>query len=116
MILILFLVDKSDGVELPADIVVLATGYSSMRDTVRKVISPAVADAIGQNWGKDNQGEIPGVWRSSGVEGFFLQSGNFFQARCYSKYLALQIQMIELGLAPKEPHSVAWKTVGDSRF
>lgn len=37
-----------------------------------------------------------------GVEGFWLQAGNFFQARCFSRLLALQIQAIELGLNPKD--------------
>lgn len=41
-----------DGVELKADIVVCATGYSSIRDTVRRVISDDVADRLGSVWGE----------------------------------------------------------------
>jgi hypothetical protein len=70
-----------DGVELKADIIVralppsiptpgreltnplsfrqvLATGYTSQRETIRRVISNDVADRIGPCWGKDAQGEI----------------------------------------------------------
>lgn len=56
-----------DGVELPADMIVFATGYSSMRETIRRVISADVADRVGPVWGSDAQGEIPVVWRNSGV-------------------------------------------------
>lgn len=41
-----------------ADIVVCATGYSSMRETVRRVVSDDVANRIGECWGQDQQGEI----------------------------------------------------------
>ena len=56
-----------------------------MRDTVREVISPKVADELKTCWGIDKQGEIPTVWRQSGQPNFWLQCGNFFQARTMSK-------------------------------
>ena len=59
----------ADGIELKADIVVCATGYSSMKDTVRRVVSDDVASRLNTVWGKDQQGEIPSVWRNSGVKG-----------------------------------------------
>ncbi|GAA5907470.1 hypothetical protein JCM5296_006916 [Sporobolomyces johnsonii] len=77
-----------DGVEIKADMVVMATGYTSQRETVRKIISDDVADRLGNLWGQDAQGEIPGVWRNSGVPRFYLQSGNLFQARCFSPCIA----------------------------
>ncbi|SCV73180.1 BQ2448_7105 [Microbotryum intermedium] len=105
-----------DGTELKADVVVMATGYTSQRETIRKVISDEVADGLGPCWGKDAQGEIPGCWRNSGVPRFYLQSGNMFQARCYSKWLALQIHMCELGLTPKQAEYPKYKEVVDPRF
>ncbi|KWU44303.1 pyridine nucleotide-disulfide oxidoreductase family protein [Rhodotorula sp. JG-1b] len=105
-----------DGVELKADIIILATGYTSQRETVRRVISSDVADRLGQVWGADKQGEIPGVWRYSGVPHFWLMSGNLFQARCFSKHLALQIHMIELGLRTHADDPVAYKHAADPRF
>ncbi|GAA5907376.1 hypothetical protein JCM5296_002178 [Sporobolomyces johnsonii] len=105
-----------DGVEIKADMVVMATGYTSQRETVRKIISDDVADRLGNLWGQDAQGEIPGVWRNSGVPRFYLQSGNLFQARCFSKHLALQIQMVELGLRDMDPDAVKYKTLNDPRF
>ena len=73
-----------DGQEREADIIVLATGYSSQRTTIAKIIGDEVAKNVGGLWGQDSQGEIPGVWRNSGVPRFYLQSGNLFQARCFS--------------------------------
>ncbi|KAK4701397.1 hypothetical protein P7C70_g4838, partial [Phenoliferia sp. Uapishka_3] len=104
-----------DGVELKADIVVFATGYSSMRETVRRVISEKVANEIGPCWGQDGQGEIPGVWRNSGVDHFWLMCGNMFQARCFSKHVALQIQMQELGMATAQTFP-KYKERPDPRF
>lgn len=80
-----------DGASIKADVIVLATGFRSIRETVKKVISQEVADKLGPIWGKDNQGEIPGVWRICGQPGLWLMCGNFFQARCFSKHVATQI-------------------------
>jgi putative flavoprotein involved in K+ transport len=40
-----------DGTELPADLVVYATGYGSMNGWVADLISPEVADRVGKVWG-----------------------------------------------------------------
>ncbi|BGP35261.1 hypothetical protein JCM10296v2_007096 [Rhodotorula toruloides] len=105
-----------DCVELKADIVVLALGYTSQRDTVRRIVGDDVADRLGGLWGQDAQREIPGVWRHSGVQRFWLQSGNLAQARIFSKHLALQIQMIELGLREQQDDAVSHKHIHDPRF
>src|SRR6266849_6315147 len=41
----------SDGRELPADLIVYATGYGSMNGWAAKLISQEVADAVGKCWG-----------------------------------------------------------------
>ncbi|KPV71896.1 uncharacterized protein RHOBADRAFT_39941 [Rhodotorula graminis WP1] len=105
-----------DGTLIEADMIVMATGYTSQRETVRRIISDDVAERLGSVWGADAQGEIPGVWRYSGVDRFWLQSGNLFQARCYSKHLAMQIQLIELGLRDTAPDAVKYKHIHDPRF
>ncbi|MBW0513417.1 hypothetical protein O181_053132 [Austropuccinia psidii MF-1] len=86
-----------DGEEIKADLVVCATGYRSMKETVRKVISEEVANKLGPIWGKDSQGEIPGAWRLCGQAGLWLMCGNL----CYSKTVALQIQLQELKIYDK---------------
>ncbi|GAA6011517.1 hypothetical protein JCM10207_002646 [Rhodosporidiobolus poonsookiae] len=105
-----------DGVHIDADMVVMATGYTSQRETVRRVVGDKVADALGPCWGQDGQGEIPTVWRYSGVPRFYLQSGNLFQARCFSKHLSLQIHMQELGMRDPKPDCVKYKHLHDPRF
>ncbi|GAA6062801.1 hypothetical protein JCM10212_006162 [Sporobolomyces blumeae] len=105
-----------DGTHIEADLIVFATGYTSQRETIRRVIGERVANQVGGLWGKDEQGEIPGVWRNSGVPRFFLQSGNLFQARCFSKHLATQIHMIELGLREQDMDGVKYKATNDPRF
>lgn len=109
-------IEFADGDFREADIIVLATGYGSMRDTVRRVIGEDTANKMHTCWSFDKQGEIQTVWRNSGVPGFWLQAGNFFQARCFSRVLALQIQEIELGMADKyHPYPVE-KEIKDPRF
>jgi hypothetical protein len=51
----------ADGDSLPADIVVLATGYDNMRTTVRKVLGDKVADRCSDVWDLDNEGEVQAV-------------------------------------------------------
>lgn len=57
----------ADGSSLPADIVVLATGYDNMRTTVRKVLGDKVADRCSDVWDLDEEGELRAV-RSSHSE------------------------------------------------
>ncbi|KAL7008598.1 hypothetical protein EMMF5_001860 [Cystobasidiomycetes sp. EMM_F5] len=109
-------IEFADGDFREADIIVLATGYGSMRDTVRKVVGPEVADKVGTCWSFDKQGEIHTVWRNSGVPGFWLQCGNFFQARCYSRLVALQIQQQLLGMTDKNAPYPKDKENKDIRF
>jgi len=90
-----------DGSFLEADIVVLATGYTSMRETCRNLFGSKVADRTGPVWGLNGQSEIQGIWQGSGHPGFWYTGGNFLLSRAYSHYLALQIKAVEEGLAKK---------------
>ena len=65
----------ADGDFREADIIVFATGYGSMRDTVRRVIGDDTANKMHTCWSFDKQGEIQTVWRNTGVPGFWLQCG-----------------------------------------
>jgi cation diffusion facilitator CzcD-associated flavoprotein CzcO len=87
-----------DGTEIDADIVVLATGFSSMRDRARTLFGDSVADRCSEVWGLDDEGEIRGLYRPSGHPNFWFMGGPLLGARIYSKYLALQILGTELGL------------------
>jgi cation diffusion facilitator CzcD-associated flavoprotein CzcO len=88
----------SDGSEADYDLVVLATGYTNMRDRARQLFGDAVADRCGDVWGLDDEGELRTIWRPSGHPGFWFMGGNMHQARHYSKFLALQIAAEEHGV------------------
>ncbi|KAL2001313.1 hypothetical protein VTN02DRAFT_1913 [Thermoascus thermophilus] len=93
----LVLNDK-DKTEIPADVVVLATGYDNMRTTVRKTLGDKVADRCKDVWDLDEEGELNAIFRPSGHPGFWYMGGNLAMCRVYSKFLALQIKAIEEGL------------------
>lgn len=88
----------TDGSELDADEVVFATGYDTMKSQTRMVFGDAVADRVRDVWGFNEEGEMRTIWQQSGHPGFWLHGGNLALCRYYSKFLALQIQGLELGL------------------
>jgi putative flavoprotein involved in K+ transport len=97
----------SDGSELPADLVVLATGYGSMNGWAARLISQDVADKVGKCWGlgsntrKDPgpwEGELRNMWKPTRQEALWFHGGNLHQSRHYSQYLALQLKARMEGL------------------
>jgi putative flavoprotein involved in K+ transport len=96
-----------DGTELPADLVVYATGYNSMNGWAADLISPEVADKVGKCWGlgsgttKDPgpwEGEERNMWKPTQQEALWFHGGNLHQSRHYSLYLALQLKAREAGI------------------
>lgn len=90
-----------DGTELPADLVVYATGYGSMNGWAADLIGQEVADKVGKCWGygsgttKDPgpfEGELRNMWKPTQQEGLWFHGGNLHQSRHYSLYLALQLK------------------------
>lgn len=51
----------ADGSELKADIVVLATGYQTMRSTAKMLFGDKVASRLGNGWGVNEEGEMDSV-------------------------------------------------------
>ena len=91
----------SNGKELPADLVVYATGYGSMNGWAADLISPEVAAKVGKCWGlgsnttKDPgpwEGEERNMWKPTQQEALWFHGGNLHQSRHYSLYLALQLK------------------------
>ncbi len=90
-----------DGTELPADLIVYATGYGSMNGWAADLISQEVADKVGKVWGlgsdtpKDPgpwEGEQRNMWKPTQQEALWFHGGNLHQSRHYSLYLALQLK------------------------
>ena len=97
-----------DGTELPADLVVLATGYSSMNGWVADLVDPETADRLGKVWGlgsdttKDPgpwEGEQRNIWKPTQVPNLWMHGGNLHQSRHYSLFLALQLKARHEGIA-----------------
>jgi putative flavoprotein involved in K+ transport len=91
----------SDGTELPADLIIYATGYGSMNGWAARMISQEVADKVGKCWGlgsdtkKDPgpwEGELRNMWKPTRQPSLWFQGGNLHQSRHYSQFLALQIK------------------------
>ncbi len=94
-------VKLEDGTELPADVIVYATGYSSMNGWVADLIDRETADKVGKVWGlgsdtpKDPgpwEGEQRNMWKPTAQENLWFHGGNLHQSRHYSLYLALQLK------------------------
>ena len=91
----------TDGTELPADLIVYATGSGSMNGWLADLISPEVADQVGKVWGlgsnttKDPgpwEGELRNMWKPTQVSNLWFHGGNLHQSRHYSQFLSLQLK------------------------
>ena len=101
-------VTLSDGIELPADLLVYATGYGSMNGWLADLVSPEVADRVGKVWGlgsdtpKDPgpwEGELRNMWKPTQAPNLWFHGGNLHQSRHYSQFLALQLKARMEGIA-----------------
>jgi putative flavoprotein involved in K+ transport len=97
----------SDGSELPADLIVYATGYGPMNQWAAKLISQDVADTVGKVWGlgsdttKDPgpwEGEQRNMWKPTQQEALWFHGGNLHQSRHFSQFLSLQLKARMEGL------------------
>ncbi len=91
----------ADGSEIEADLIVLATGYSSMNGWVAQLISQEMADKVGKVWGMGSdtkkdpgpwEGELRNMWKPTQQPGLWFHGGNLHQSRHYSSYLSLQLK------------------------
>nr|WP_314070457.1 NAD(P)/FAD-dependent oxidoreductase [uncultured Roseococcus sp.] len=86
-----------DGSLVPAELLVLATGYLNQQEVVRHFLGNTIAERIGPVWGFGEDGELRNMWRPTGQQGLWFTAGSLAQSRIYSKVLALQIKARELG-------------------
>ena len=100
-------VTLTDGTELPADLLIYATGYGSMNGWLADLVSPEVADQVGKVWGlgsatpKDPgpwEGELRNMWKPTQVPQLWVHGGNLHQSRHYSQFLSLQLKARMEGL------------------
>jgi len=90
------------GETLPADLIVLATGYKGQEHLVRKLFGDDVAAHVGPIWGFGDGQELRNMFTRTAQPGLWFIAGSFAQCRIYSKYLGLQIKACELGLLSRD--------------
>ncbi|OAF07905.1 flavin-containing monooxygenase [Bradyrhizobium neotropicale] len=91
-----------DGSSVPADLIVLSTGYKPQEYLVRKLFGDAMADRVGPVWGFGDGFELRNMYARTKQPGLWFIAGSLAQCRINSKYLALQIKAIEEGLLGRE--------------
>ena len=87
-----------DGSTVPAELLVLATGYKISRTPCAAISATTIADRIGPVWGFDEGGELRNMWRRTAQEGLWFTAGSLAQCRIFSRYLAIQIKALEEGI------------------
>lgn len=80
-----------DGSTVPADLVVLATGYSNQQDGVRGLLGDEIAERVGPIWGFDQNHTMRNMWQRTAQERLWIMGGSLIDARLYSTFLALEI-------------------------
>ncbi len=89
------------GKTLPADLIVLATGFKGQEHLVGELFGEAVAARVGPIWGFGDGEELRNMFTRTPQPGLWFIAGSLAQCRIYSKYLALQIKAQEIGLLPR---------------
>ncbi|WP_428493726.1 hypothetical protein [Rhodopila sp.] len=98
----------SDGTELPADVIVYATGFDRAKNAAWEILPDEVRKAVGRTWGYGSgvrgdpgpwDGELRNVWKPTRQPGLWFDVGGFLHSRFYSRALALQIKAREVGIA-----------------
>ncbi len=91
----------ADGTELPADLVVYATGFEPANGWVADLVDQDTADRLGRVWGLGSgttgdpgpwEGELRNMWKPTAVPQLWFHGGNLAMSRHYSLYLALQLK------------------------
>jgi putative flavoprotein involved in K+ transport len=86
-----------DGSLVPADLVLLATGYYPQQELIRRSMGEAMVERIGPVWGIGPDGELNNMYKRTPQQGLWFIAGGLPQCRINSKFLALQIKAMELG-------------------
>jgi putative flavoprotein involved in K+ transport len=87
-----------DGSLVPADLVVLGTGFEPQQAVVKRLLGETIANKVGPVWGLDADGEMNNMWKPTPQKGLWFVGGSFSNCRIFSRYVALQIKAREEGL------------------
>ncbi|QGI77016.1 hypothetical protein CEK25_003745 [Fusarium fujikuroi] len=88
----------SDGVEIKADIIVIATGFvGNLRQHAKMIFGPVVARRAGDCFGLNTEGEVLGAFKPTKQPGMWYMGGALGHARYFSHYIALSIKADDMG-------------------
>lgn len=90
----------SEGRERDFDLVVFATGFSNLVDSIRDTLGPKIANEVGPVWGIDEEGEFKNAFRETGVPNLWIQVGFLPMTRYQSRILALRLKALTEGISP----------------
>jgi cation diffusion facilitator CzcD-associated flavoprotein CzcO len=93
------------GRETEFDLVVFATGFSNMIDSIRATLGEKIARKCGPIWGIDEEGEYKTAYRETGVPNLWIMVGFLPMTRYASKLLALRLKALKEGVSPP-PYTV----------
>ncbi|KAJ4269876.1 hypothetical protein NW762_001545 [Fusarium torreyae] len=90
----------NDGRERQFDLVVFATGFSNLIDSIRDTLGPKVANQVGPVWGIDEEGEYKNAFKETGVPNLWIMVGFLPMTRFQSRLLALRLKALKEGISP----------------
>lgn len=91
----------NDGSLVPADVIVMATGYEGRQTELEALFGEEVAERVGPvGRGFDTEGEWTNVWKPTAQKGLWFMLGGVNNARPNSQLVALNIKAELEGLVP----------------
>ncbi|KAH8119454.1 FAD/NAD-binding domain-containing protein [Phellopilus nigrolimitatus] len=70
-------IEFENGSSLPADVIILATGYENAKELVRTLVNDDVAERLKPIWALNDEGELNSVFRYCGVPGLYFAMGEY---------------------------------------
>jgi len=93
----------TDGSTLEnVELIIFATGYHQFWGHIKPALG-AVGERFDKVYGRAADGEYANTWRRSAQPGLWFGTGFIRMARFYTKFMALQIKAIEVGIEPMDP-------------
>ena len=90
----------TDGTIIELDVIVLATGYRNVKDSIERLFGAEVAERVGPIGGVGNDGEHRNMARPTRQPHLWMLFGGIMDARKMSEVLALQIIAQLRGVVP----------------
>ncbi|EPE06817.1 flavin-containing monooxygenase [Ophiostoma piceae UAMH 11346] len=90
----------SGGRERQYDLIVFATGFTNLVDSVRQTLGDTIASKVDPVWGVDEEGEYKVAYRETGAKNLWIMVGFLPYARFHSKQLAMRIKALQAGISP----------------